>query len=179
MDDNKAIYAPPEIEEVREMDLENATKKRGRLLKWMGLALLIFVCLGGLVLFITDPNVLRGLSTPQIFQSTHKIPVAVLTDDEGNSVVSSLGCIVSNDQFGVAPLSYFARIREESRFEIVDAAALLEAFGCLMPSLMASGLRTIPVSAILGSGVTANLPSEIHGVFHNDAFPIEEVTETK
>ena len=181
-DENRAIYTPPRISDKRNLDLNKPKKK----LKWFLIFVVIFV-IAGVVMFFTNPkvlNTLNGTSTPDIFGKTKKnikVPVAILTDEEGNKAMSSLGCVVAESKFGVAPLSYFERIKNEKRFEIKDTDAIMEAFGCLMPSLFSSGLKDLPVSVLIGSDVLVEMPAIVNGVFSYEAFPrvIKRIKSTK
>ncbi|MBN1783721.1 MAG: hypothetical protein JW812_02010 [Alphaproteobacteria bacterium] len=167
-DENRAVYTPPTIGEKRDQDLNRTPR-------WRRVLLFIFVLFfisGGVAVFLTDPRILNGLSTPSIVASEVYVPVALLEDNAGNEVLSSLGCVVSDMQYGVAPLSYFERIKKEKIFHIDDPEALLEAFGCLMPTMLANGLQGIPVSATLGSEVYAEMPSVVHGVFSVGSYSI-------
>ncbi|MHA1540454.1 MAG: hypothetical protein ACTSXL_00670 [Alphaproteobacteria bacterium] len=172
-DENRAVYTPPRISDKRNSDLNKPKKK----LKWLVILVIVFVVIAGAVMFFTNPrvlNTLKGISTPDIFEKTEKtikVPVAILTDEEGNKAMSSLGCVVAETQFGVAPLSYFERIKNEKKFQIKDTDAIMEAFGCLMPSLFSSGLKGLPVSVLIGSEVLVEMPTVINGVFSYKTFP--------
>lgn len=167
-DENRAVYTPPTIAEQRDVDLNKKPR-------WRRVILFVLVLLfisGGVALLLTDPRILNGLSTPSIVASEVHVPVAVLKDNAGNEVLSSLGCVVSDTQYGVAPLSYFERIKQETSFQINDPDSLLDAFGCLMPALLANGLTGLPMFATLGRDVFATMPSTLHGVFPVGVYPV-------
>ncbi len=171
-DENRAIYTPPRISDKRNTDLNKPKKK----LKWLVILIVVFIIIAGAIVFLTAPkimNTIKGISLPNVFEKTEKtikVPVAILTDEKGNKAMSSLGCVVAESQFGVAPLSYFERIKNEKRFKITDANAIMEAFGCLMPSLFSSGLKSLPVSVLIGSDVLVVMPAVINGVFSYKTF---------
>ncbi len=169
-DENRALYTPPGIAEKRKVDLK--TKPKRKKLRLFIILFLVIAFIGGTIVFFTDPRVLNGLSIPSILNSDKKVPVAILKDTKGNKVLSSLGCVVSFEQFGVAPLEYFERINKEKRFKIENPPALMEAFGCLMPSLLAHGLETALVSVEIGSDVFIEMPYAIHGVFNYSDFKV-------
>ncbi|MHA1549825.1 MAG: hypothetical protein ACTSXV_00040, partial [Alphaproteobacteria bacterium] len=163
---DRAIYTPPEVKNQREDDKRDRSKKGVRL---YGLMFILFVLIGGGIVLFTDPQILSffsGKNMPSFVKSSRSVvqPVAILVDETGKKVLSTVGCVYGNQQLAVAPLSYFERVKNEKVFLVEDIPAITEAFGCLAPLLIHEGFGS-PVSVTIGSEVFVERETAIYGVF--------------
>ncbi|MBN2676288.1 MAG: hypothetical protein JXR30_03490 [Alphaproteobacteria bacterium] len=171
---DRTIYTPPEINIKR--DADSRKESHHNRLRLYGVIAIIFILIGGGLIFFTDPEIisfLSGKNTPDFMKQEKKTnnitqPVAVFTNDNGEKLLATVGCVHTPDgQFAIAPLGYFEKIQTQATFHIVDTQMIIEAFGCLSP-LLSDFKFGLPIEVTLGSQVQVKNNENIFGVFLPD-----------